>query len=891
VTVPCRNLSNGAIPPRIASAAELSGNVRTGEWGIKLSQKTSGLRGSGRVALGLVGVFAVTTIAVLPADAKHYRANVSSHERDRDRSSSSSSPPYAAIVVDGNSGSVLHSANADELRHPASLTKIMTLYLLFERLDAGKIKLDTQLPVSEHASVQAPTKLGLKPGHTIAVEDAIKGLVTKSANDAAVVIAEALGGSEGDFAELMTRKAHALGMVHTVYRNASGLPNDEQVTTAREQAVLGRAVQERFPRFYRYFSTSSFTYHGETMSNHNHLLGRVEGVDGIKTGYTQASGFNLVTSVHRNNRHIVAVVLGGSSAGARDAKMRSLIEEHMARAATQHTAPVIAEGAVAMPVTRTAEAKTDTKVKTAAPSIAEGARSTQAEAKTDVKTKSYEVASVPQQQWPASKFAAAAEAAESAPAPVAVKPAPSPTRSASTAKPALVAADDTIKPIPVKTIKVKLAQFPGAGSATAMSEGSVDAAAPFKVIPGKPAPAAAVVAAPADASPVAPAAPVAAVAAVAPAAPAVKALPVDPTPAAPVQIAPMAPPAPAAKAAAPEETAVVAPAEVEPNALAPAEPPVATPAKSPNNKSPNSKSSNKAPAAKAGGMMLAAAAPPVLIAAPPAAAPAPTSSPAPVAAEPVSAAAIVAALTARSAPVAAKPPAPALTAASAPTAVTAAPAARTVIAAAAPAPSPVSATPVAAAPVVTTVIAAAAPALVPATSVSAAPATTTVIAAASPAAEPTAKSSKPQLVASMTQTAPAETAAVEPIAAPESETAPSYPTVQAFKPASKPKAAAAPAPVIEASAPESKSSRAARAGWVIQVGAFDAEHDAQQRLSKAHAKIGQLLDRADPFTETVLKGEKTLYRARFAGFQQKDEAEAVCKQLKRNDIDCMTIKN
>jgi D-alanyl-D-alanine carboxypeptidase len=142
----------------------------------------------------------------------------------------------------------------------------------------------------------------------------------------------------------------------------------------------------------------------------------------------------------------------------------------------------------------------------------------------------------------------------------------------------------------------------------------------------------------------------------------------------------------------------------------------------------------------------------------------------------------------------------------------------------------------------------------------------------------------------MTQPAPAEVAApVEPVAAPESATAPSYPAVQAFKPVSKPKAA--PAPVVEASAPESKSSRAARAGWVIQVGAFDAEHDAQQRLSKAHAKMGQLLDRADPFTETVLKGEKTLYRARFAGFQQKDEAEAVCKQLKRNDIDCMTIKN
>ena len=399
---------------------EKSGNVRTGEWGIQVSQKASGLRGSGRVALGLVGVFTVTTIAVLPADAKHYRANVSTHERDH----SSSSPPYAAIVVDANSGTVLQSANADELRHPASLTKIMTLYLLFERLEAGKIKLDTQMPVSEHASVQSPTKLGLKPGHTIAVEDAIKGLVTKSANDAAVVVAETLGGSESDFAEMMTRKAHALGMTHTLYRNASGLPNDEQVTTAREQALLGRAIQERFPRYYRYFSTSSFTYHGETMSNHNHLLGRVEGVDGIKTGYTQASGFNLVTSVHRGNHFIVAVVLGGSSAGARDAKMRSLIEEHIAHASTQHTAPLIAEGNVATPVTRTAEARTDTKVRTT-PAESVAAKPQSAEAKTDVKVRSYEVASVPQQHWPASKFAAAAAEAQSASAPA---PRPRPRR-------------------------------------------------------------------------------------------------------------------------------------------------------------------------------------------------------------------------------------------------------------------------------------------------------------------------------------------------------------------------------------------------------------------------------------------------------------------------------
>src|SRR5271169_943862 len=195
----------------------------------------------------------------------------------------SSARGESAIVVDANSGNVLYAADADEPRHPASLTKIMTLYLLFERMEAGKFKVDSQLPVSEHASVQAPSKLGLRPGQTIAVEDAIRAMVTKSANDVAVVVAEAIGGSEGEFANLMTKKAHALGMSRTVYWNASGLPNEGQLTTARDQALLGRAIQERFPRQYRYFSTPSFTYHGETMNNHNHLLGQIEGIDGIKT--------------------------------------------------------------------------------------------------------------------------------------------------------------------------------------------------------------------------------------------------------------------------------------------------------------------------------------------------------------------------------------------------------------------------------------------------------------------------------------------------------------------------------------------------------------------------------------------------------------------------------
>jgi D-alanyl-D-alanine carboxypeptidase len=251
--------------------------------------------------------------------------------------------PYADIVVDANSGAVLHATNPDARRHPASLTKIMTLYLLFEQLDAGKLKLDTPLKVSAEASGQSPTKLGLKPGSTLAVEDAIKGMVTRSANDAAVVVAEAIAGSEDDFARLMTRKAQALGMTNTVYKNASGLPDDNQITTARDQSTLGRAIQERFPRYYKYFSIRTFTFRGESISNHNHLLGKVEGVDGIKTGYINASGFNLVTSVHRGNRYLVAVVMGGSSGGSRDARMRELINEKIALASIKRTAPMVAE--------------------------------------------------------------------------------------------------------------------------------------------------------------------------------------------------------------------------------------------------------------------------------------------------------------------------------------------------------------------------------------------------------------------------------------------------------------------------------------------------------------------------------------------------------------------
>jgi D-alanyl-D-alanine carboxypeptidase len=305
-------------------------------------------------ALGLITFTTAILISSESAEARRYKHRRHHHHVVRE----SYSPQFSSIIVDGNSGAVLSSNNPDGIRRPASLTKIMTLYLLFERLDAGKMKLDTEMEVSEHASEQAPTKLGLKPGQTLKVEDAIKGLVTRSANDAAVVIAEAIAGDEDEFAKLMTRKARALGMSKTTYRNASGLPNDEQLTTARDQATLGRAIQDRYPRYYRYFATTVFNYRGQSIRNHNRLLGNVEGIDGIKTGYTRASGFNLVSSMRRGNRHLVGVVLGGRSGGSRDATMRNLLAENLEKAATKRTVAAITERNPADGTVDVAEAET-----------------------------------------------------------------------------------------------------------------------------------------------------------------------------------------------------------------------------------------------------------------------------------------------------------------------------------------------------------------------------------------------------------------------------------------------------------------------------------------------------------------------------------------------------
>ncbi|MEP7455599.1 D-alanyl-D-alanine carboxypeptidase family protein [Phyllobacterium sp. SB3] len=235
----------------------------------------------------------------------------------------------AAIVVDANTGKTLYSSNADAKRYPASLTKMMTLYMLFDAMAAGKVSKSTPIPVSAYAASQPPTKIGFQKGQTISAEAAILSLITKSANDSATAIGEYLGGSEQRFAVMMTNKARQLGMRNTQFRNANGLPDGQQHSTARDLAVLGIALREHFPQYYSYFSTRSFSYRGRRIVGHNRLLGKVEGVDGIKTGYTRMSGFNLVSSVNTDGKKLVAVVMGGTSGGSRDAQMAKLIAQYL----------------------------------------------------------------------------------------------------------------------------------------------------------------------------------------------------------------------------------------------------------------------------------------------------------------------------------------------------------------------------------------------------------------------------------------------------------------------------------------------------------------------------------------------------------------------------------
>lgn len=248
---------------------------------------------------------------------------------------------YAALILDADTGTVLFERHAGTQRHPASLTKIMTLYLLFEALEDGRVKPGDRLKVSARAAAQPPSSLNLRAGDTIRVKDAVLALVTKSANDVAVVVAEALAGSESRFARTMTERAQRLGMRNTTFRNASGLHDRRQVTTAYDMAMLGLAVRRDFPSRYAYFSTRSFTWKGRTYSNHNKLLGHYSGTDGIKTGYIGASGFNLLASVERGGRRLIGVVFGGKSGSRRDRHMKRLLDSGFEKAADIRIAEVV----------------------------------------------------------------------------------------------------------------------------------------------------------------------------------------------------------------------------------------------------------------------------------------------------------------------------------------------------------------------------------------------------------------------------------------------------------------------------------------------------------------------------------------------------------------------
>ena len=241
-------------------------------------------------------------------------------------------PKYAAIVVDGNTGAVLHASRADQRRYPASLTKMMTLYVVFEELKAGRLSLQTPVAISANAARQPASKLGLKAGESIPLEEAILALVVKSANDIATAVAEHVAGSEEEFARRMTRRAQRLGMGATRFANASGLPDKRQYTTARDMALLGRQIRLDFPEYYPYFSVSRFTFRGKRYRGHNRLVRSYEGADGIKTGYIRASGFNLVSSVERNGKRLVAVVMGGRTAKRRDDHSAALLNRYLPKA-------------------------------------------------------------------------------------------------------------------------------------------------------------------------------------------------------------------------------------------------------------------------------------------------------------------------------------------------------------------------------------------------------------------------------------------------------------------------------------------------------------------------------------------------------------------------------
>lgn len=286
------------------------------------------------MAAGVIGLLTWGSSPASAATKKHHhhvaaaKAGKASKVRQRgDLPPVGAHPIYESIVIDASTGRVLHQVNADTQSYPASLTKMMTLYMLFDALNKGKVHLDTPIMISAHAASMAPSRLDLAPGSTIAVEQAIYAVVTKSANDVAVAIGEHLGGgSEDRFCEMMTARAHAIGMTRSHFANASGLPNKAQLSTARDMAILGKRLMTEFPQYFPYFSHTEFPYRGQMIRTHNHLLENYDGADGIKTGYTAASGFNLVASARRGDTRLITVVFGGTSAKGRDMHVAALMD-------------------------------------------------------------------------------------------------------------------------------------------------------------------------------------------------------------------------------------------------------------------------------------------------------------------------------------------------------------------------------------------------------------------------------------------------------------------------------------------------------------------------------------------------------------------------------------
>ncbi len=293
---------------------------------------------SRRLTAKLTGLFALLALGIIGLS---FQLSTPAHANNK----------YAAVVIDGHTGRIVYSRSADRPRYPASLTKVMTLYVLFEELEAGRVNLNTRMAVSARAAGQPPSKLGVRAGTTITVDDAIRALVTKSANDVAVVVAEHISGSEYRFAQRMTTRARSLGMRRTRFMNASGLPNNRQLTTARDMATLAQRVQRDFPDYYSFFSVTEFRFNGRRYTNHNRLVGRYAGTTGLKTGYTRASGFNLTATVERQGKYLIGVVLGGRTARSRDDHMVSILDRAWGSAVVMNT-PRTRLAAVPMPRTR-----------------------------------------------------------------------------------------------------------------------------------------------------------------------------------------------------------------------------------------------------------------------------------------------------------------------------------------------------------------------------------------------------------------------------------------------------------------------------------------------------------------------------------------------------------